>query len=85
MIHIIMSTASTLAVQSVRWTLKEWPEHSFGGQNSHRWKLHNKKNCSKKGMLIAIGPLRADFFLDEVRELSRQNDGKLMTGLYPFW
>ena len=24
------------------------------------------------------------FFLDEVRELSRQNDGKLMTGLHPF-
>ena len=28
---------------------------------------------------------RIFFFLDEVRELSRQNDGKSMTGLYPFW
>ena len=27
---------------------------------------------------------RRIFFLDEVRELSRQNDGKLMTGLHPF-
>ena len=30
---------------------------------------------------------RADFFffLDEIRELSRRNDGKLTTGLHPFW